>query len=172
MQRTFEFKLKKVTEAGEFEGLAAVYGNVDLGQDRILPGSFTRTLASSKVRPLLKGHGTSDDIGTVLLSDSPIGLVASGKLNLEKQNARDMHSDLKFYQAQGLSYGMSIGYETLQSKQNGDVRDLSELRLWECSLTLFPMNPQATVTSVKSFDQFAKAIDRHIQESKTWKPGF
>ncbi len=36
------FELKAVDEAGNFEGYAAVFNNVDLGDDVILPGAFTR----------------------------------------------------------------------------------------------------------------------------------
>jgi hypothetical protein len=32
--------------AGEFEALVAVFGNVDKGGDRIMPGAFTKTLAA------------------------------------------------------------------------------------------------------------------------------
>jgi HK97 family phage prohead protease len=38
----------------------------------------------------------------------------------------------------GVIKGMSIGFETLQSSINGDVRQLKELRLWEISVVTFP----------------------------------
>ncbi|WP_410318431.1 HK97 family phage prohead protease, partial [Klebsiella pneumoniae] len=39
------FELKAVDDAGNFEGYAAVFNNVDLGDDVILPGAFTRVKA-------------------------------------------------------------------------------------------------------------------------------
>ena len=36
------FELKSVDDAGNFEGYAAVFNNVDLGDDVILPGAFSR----------------------------------------------------------------------------------------------------------------------------------
>ena len=40
------FELKAVDEAGNFEGYAAVFNNVDLGDDVILPGAFTQVKAT------------------------------------------------------------------------------------------------------------------------------
>jgi hypothetical protein len=41
--KTFDLvEVKADGEAGEFSALASVFGNVDLGGDRMMPGSFTR----------------------------------------------------------------------------------------------------------------------------------
>ncbi|MBA6145890.1 HK97 family phage prohead protease, partial [Pseudomonas juntendi] len=39
-------ELKSVDDAGNFEAYAAVFNNVDLGDDVILPGAFTRVKAT------------------------------------------------------------------------------------------------------------------------------
>jgi phage head maturation protease len=44
-EKDFRFELKAVDADGTFVGLAAVYGNVDLGGDSIDAGAFKRTLA-------------------------------------------------------------------------------------------------------------------------------
>lgn len=46
------FELKSVDDAGNFEGYAAIFNNVDLGDDVILPGAFTRvkTTRSGKLK--------------------------------------------------------------------------------------------------------------------------
>jgi hypothetical protein len=36
-------KIKSLSDGGTFQGLAAVYGNVDLGGDSIAPGAFAST---------------------------------------------------------------------------------------------------------------------------------
>lgn len=150
--REIPFEIKSVSEKGEFEGIAAVYGNVDLGGDRIEKGAFTKTFQENGGRvPLLADHRIP--IGASLVTDSEEGMRVKGILNLEKQVARDIHSDLKFYQEHGITYGMSIGYDTVQSKRDGDVRVLKELKLYETSTTLFPMNPLARVEAVKSLQK-------------------
>lgn len=149
MNREFKFTIKSVLETGEFEGIAAVYENVDLGGDRIVRGALTKSIQSNNGRvPLLADHRIP--IGVSLLSDSPEGLGVKAILNLDKEVARDTHSDLKFYAANDVPYGMSIGYEAVKSDREGEVRVLRELKLWETSVTLFPMNPRATVQLVKA----------------------
>jgi HK97 family phage prohead protease len=64
-----------------------------------------------------------------------------------------MHSD-KSRQAYALLKakalrGLSIGFDTVRSVMKGKVRQLTEVKLFEISLTPFPMNELATVTSVK-----------------------
>jgi HK97 family phage prohead protease len=146
MQRSFELKLQKLTDAGEFSGYASTYGNTDSTGDVIISGAFTRTLQSGKERPLLYQH--RDPIGLVTLTDTPEGLVAKGKLSLDVQLAKDAYALLR----DGVIKAMSIGFETIKADYKGSVRYLSEIKLWEVSLVTFPANELATVTSVKSYN--------------------
>jgi HK97 family phage prohead protease len=147
MKRQFEFEIKSVGDEGMFTGLASTYGNVDLGSDMIMPGAFTKTLAEKHGQvPLLMGHDTGSPIGLATLTDSAAGLVVKGELVLEADGAKSAYALLK----KGVIRGLSIGYDTMKSTMDGGVRKLSELKLWEISLTAFPMNPDAMVTAVKS----------------------
>jgi phage head maturation protease len=50
-------EFKEVSEDGQFDGHAAVFGNVDLQGDKIKRGAFTRTLAETGGKwPVLMGH--------------------------------------------------------------------------------------------------------------------
>jgi len=140
----FPFEIKTATAEGEFEGLAATYGNEDSVGDMIEPGAFTKTLASAKDRPLFWQH--SDVVGVVRLEDSPGGLKARGRLTLAVQRAREAYALLK----DGAVRGLSIGFETIRSDFIGSVRHLREIKLWEVSLTPLPANEFAGVTAVKS----------------------
>jgi Escherichia/Staphylococcus phage prohead protease len=147
MRQQFRFECKSISPDGTFVGLGAVYNNVDLGNDMILPGAFTKTLnEKGREVPLLMGHDSKMPIGRAELSDSPQGLLVHGTLILEADGSRSAYALLKA----GVIKGLSIGYDTLKSKMVDGVRHLSELKLWEISLTAFPMNELATVTSVKS----------------------
>ncbi len=144
MQRAFELELKAIAADGTFEGLAATYGNVDSVGDRIMPGAFTRTLATSKERPLLLSHRAS--VGVVSLTDSPAGLFAKGRLSLGARDAQDAYALLK----DGALKAMSIGFETVKANWVGDVRELSEIKLWEVSLVATPANEMALISGVKN----------------------
>lgn len=179
MNREFKFELQKVEESGEFFGVAAVYGNVDLGGDILERGSLTKTIADNGGSfPLLADHRVP--IGIAHVSDSEVGLMTRGLLNLEKQAARDIHSDLKFYHSHNKPYGMSIGYDPVKKKKDGDFRILKEVRLVEISTTLFPMNPLARISDVKSTVKALLAsgpcaelkrmmdFDESLDASRTW----
>jgi HK97 family phage prohead protease len=146
MQRAFELKLKSLSEDGTFEGLAAVYSNVDDVGDLLEPGSLTKTLNASTSRTLLWQH--RDAIGTVELTDTQTAVVAKGKLTLAVQQAQEAYALMK----DGAVKGLSIGYETLKADYVGTVRHLREIKLWEVSLVWAPANPLATITAVKSAD--------------------
>jgi HK97 family phage prohead protease len=147
MKRQFQFEIKSIGEDGTFVGLASTYGNVDLGSDMVMPGAFTKTLAEKGGQvPLLMGHDQRAPIGLATLTDSPQGLMVKGELVLEADGAKSAYALLK----KGVIRGLSIGYDTVKSVMAGGVRQLSELKLWEISLTAFPMNPEAVVSGVKS----------------------
>ena len=150
MKREFHFECKSISPDGTFTGLGAVYNNVDLGGDLILPGAFTKTIAEKGGQvPLLMGHDSKSPIGLARLTDSAQGLQVQGELVLEADGSRSAYALLK----KGVIKGLSIGYDTVKSTMDGGIRKLSELKLWEISLTPFPMNPEAMITSVKGEDQ-------------------
>jgi HK97 family phage prohead protease len=161
-RNSFSLKIKSVAADGTFTGIGAVYNNTDLGGDRILPGAFSRTLAATKSYPLLWQHNPSDPIGSVKCTDSSQGLMVEGALLLADPTARKCYEFMK----SGIIRGLSIGYDTVKSSYVDDVRELSELRLWEISCVTFAMNPEAQVTSVKAMSdaersKHLKNIDMH-----------
>ena len=162
MELAFPLELKTLTKEGSFEGNASTYGNVDSGGDVVERGSFARTLAAGKTRKLLWAH--RDPVGSVELTDSPAGLHAKGNLNLEKQSGRDAYSDLKFYKEQGSPLGLSIGFQAVEADYAGEIRHLREIKLYEVSLVIYPMNEQAVVLGVKAAD--IARLQNEIEEFK------
>ena len=147
-------EVKEVTETGTFEGLASVYGNVDLGGDVVMPGAFkefVKTRDGSIV--LLDSHNTRAPIGKGQVIDSHMGLVIKGALNLKVSRSRDVHELMK----DGIINGLSIGFDILpngfEMREADGVRLLKELKLWEVSTVVFPMNQMATISAVKQAQQ-------------------
>jgi uncharacterized protein len=163
MQRNaFRFEVKSVDESGTFSGLASTYGNTDLGGDAVQPGAFTRTLQNAKGPwPLLAGHDPNQQIGYAQLSDTRDGLAVKGQLVLHTEKARQSYELMK---AKALR-GLSIGYDVVKSTMQNGTRLLQELKLYEISVTPFPMNELATVSSVKSDDSDAAARFKHVMEA-------
>jgi HK97 family phage prohead protease len=172
----FGLKIKSIDEtgSGSFVGLGAAYNNVDLGGDQILPGAFARTLAATKTFPLLWQHQSDNPIGTVTVTDSPQGLIVSGQLLMDLDQAKRAYLLIKAKVIKGLS----IGFECIQESFSDGVRQLKELRLWEISICTFPMNEEAVISSVKAMTDdergkhlrainvHRKAIDMHQRKMR------
>jgi len=146
-QKDFKFEIKSVDETGVFEGLLAVYNNVDQVGDIIEPGALGKTIAESGgVVTLLWQHDTKQPIGTLRLTDSPTALLCRGQLVLSVKQAQDAYALMKA----GALKGLSIGYRVVrQAMSDNGIRRLKELVLLEGSLVTFAANPLAQVTAVK-----------------------
>lgn len=145
------FELKAVDDAGNFEGYAAVFNNVDLGDDVILPGAFTRvkTTRGGKLKLALY-HDLTRLVGAADYNQDDHGLFLKGKVNLAVSYARDAYELMK---AEILD-SMSIGFNTIKAdfeeRAGRRVRIIKEAELWEASFVPFGMNPAAQVLTVKS----------------------
>jgi len=148
------FEVKEVGDDGVFSGYAAIFNNVDLGNDKILPGAFIESLQRNKGKiPIYADHRTHIGYNLQAEEDSR-GLKVKGQLNLEVQLAREKHALAKQAKEVGGKMGLSIGYSTIDRAYEDDVRLLKKLDLFEYSLTAIPMNPKASVTAIKTHADF------------------
>jgi HK97 family phage prohead protease len=140
-------------DAGELEGYASVFGNVDLDNDVVLPGAFKKTLADwSKSRqplPLIADHKLSTEgvIGSVRHAEEDgVGLRVRAGFS-RTQKAQDIRANM----IDGHLRGMSFTYEAIRSfpgKVAGkSARFLQELRLFEVTVSPFPINQLATASA-------------------------
>lgn len=145
------FELKAVDDAGNFEGYAAVFNNVDLGDDVILPGAFTqvKTTRGGKLK-LAVYHDLTRLVGAADFTQDDHGLLLKGRVNLAVSYARDAYELMKA----DILDSMSIGFNTIKAdfeeRAGRRVRIIKEAELWEASFVPFGMNPAAQVLTVKS----------------------
>lgn len=144
-------EVKEVKEDGTFEGLASMYGNVDLGGDVIEKGAFKEFVYTKdgQIR-MFDSHNTRVPVGKGRVTDTHIGLAIAGKLNLKLPAARIVHELM----LDEITDGLSIGFDVLSGGSETDekgIRHLTGIKLWEVSPVVFPMNPEARITAVKSF---------------------
>jgi HK97 family phage prohead protease len=163
-----DLDVKSISTEGAFTGYAATFGNEDLGRDVVMPGAFTKSLArrsAAKVKMLFQ-HDPSEPIGiwTTLAEDGK-GLRAQGQLILDTVKGREVHALMRA----GALDGLSIGFRTLKDRfdRAKGVRYVEEVDLPEISVVTFPMNPRATVASVKGHDfERARALVAAINRAK------
>lgn len=167
MIKTIDFALttKSLGDAGEFEGYASTFGNVDLGGDVVEPGAFIDGLVgarkSSRFIPMLWQHQQDQPIGKWLdMAEDTKGLWVKGQIILDADPvAQRAYAKLKAGALGGLSIGYVVptGGATPDDKRRGVTR-LTKVDLREISLVTMPMNPEAKVTGVKA--EFIELRDR------------
>jgi hypothetical protein len=132
----------------EFEGYGAVFRNVDLGGDVILPGAFKASLdAQERLPPMFWMHQPDQVPGKWLaMREDRHGLLVKGVL-ADTELGRETHTLLKMEAVTGLS----IGYYVKDQEFTDDgSRILKEVELVETSIVSMPMNPLAQVSAVKT----------------------
>ena len=146
--RNYNLKLKGLTDTGEFEGVASVYGNKDSYGDVVEAGAFTKTIQENPEIPVLYQH--YDPIGKGTVEDSTGGLLIRGKLLLEVKQAQEAYALAKA----NIVKGLSIGYRVIKDEWDSakQVRRLLEVKLYEVSLVTVPANELAGITGIKGFD--------------------
>src|ERR1019366_6085253 len=95
--KSCRLEIKQLDESGQFIGLAAVFGNVDLGDDLIEAGAFSKSLADGGAStPLLWNHDTGEPIGVARLTETHAGLEVAGQLSFtDNPTARRTYSLMK-----------------------------------------------------------------------------
>ncbi len=142
-------------------GLCAIFGNIDLGGDRILPGAFARSLQERKTRIAhLWQHDidnpptavileirevTRNDVPADVLDEYPetLGGLLVTRRYLDTPRAEEILQGIKSRAITGMSFGYDIpkGGSTYEKVGTQTVRNLREIKLIEVSDTILPMNP-------------------------------
>jgi uncharacterized protein len=145
----FWLEQKTIDDEGVIEGLAAGFGNVDDGGDRIAPGAFAKSLKGRTSLPMLLYHDSRMPAGVWTdFAETPKGLKVKGRFSLSSSIGREAYAMAK----DGALAALSIGYRAVREKFEGAVRELIEIKLFEVSLVSVPMNERATITGVKGQD--------------------
>lgn len=158
--------------SGEFTALVSVFGNVDLVGDRVMPDAFTNTLAAWKASgdpiPIIWSHDWQDPfahIGFVTNAVvTPKGLQLSGKNDVEKPFAKQVHDLLVARRVKNWSFA----YDVINEKRASDgANELLELGLIEAGPTLVGANTSTDTISAKALLDAAAAKDLASRASTT-----
>lgn len=155
---------------GEFTALVSVFGNVDLVNDRVMPGAFTKTIeewqGKSESVPVIFSHKHDDPmayIGEVNPSDlmqTSRGLFVKGSLDLSNPYAEQTFKLMQ----RGAVKAFSFGYTVPKEQKGADgARELHEIELFEVGPTFQGANPDAGVLTVKSAADALLAPKTHQQ---------
>ena len=155
-------------EYGLFEGYGSVFGNKDLGNDVIEKGAFTKSIKrrTNKGIKLLYQHKSDMPIGVFdEIREDDHGLVVKGRLALKTQAGAEAYELLKMGALDGLSIGFRVNPSEVSYDKRNNKRMIKEVDLMEVSLVTFPMNPQATVRSVKGEQYSIREWEKGLRDA-------
>jgi Escherichia/Staphylococcus phage prohead protease len=172
-------EFKAVGDHGEVEGFASVFGNIDEDNDVALPGMFKVTLEHwSRARqplPLIADHElkTSGVIGSVRdARETAEGLrYRAGFASTQKAQ------DVRRLVLEGHLGGSSFTYQPVKTsrgvKDGQQVRFLHEVRLFEITITPFPMNQMAMIAAkgVGAGGDDVHQVVEELAELERWARG-
>lgn len=172
--KAISVEIESVTEAGVILGYASLFGEVDQGNDVVMPGAFKAGLdrRAGRKMPMLFMHDQGNVIGHwTEVSEDDKGLRVKGQVNLEYEDGRTAYARLKA----GDVSGLSIGYRAVRATRDKStgIRSLHEVDLWEVSVVTFPMLESAQVDGIKaagiSIPDLRSMTERQIQDALTGK---
>lgn len=159
---------KALTEEGTFEGYGSVFDVLDLDNEIVVPGAFTKSLKERGEGgiKMLWQHRSDEPVGIwPKVEEDARGLLVQGQFALKAIRGRDAYELLKIKALDGLSIGFRrVKWEV---DQDTGITRLTEIDLWEISPVTFPANTQARVFAVKHDDETLKALAELAQGVET-----
>lgn len=155
-------KVKAVGEsdAGVFEAIVSVFGNIDSYGDRVVKGAFAKTLedwaASGNPIPVYWSHRMDDpdyNIGYVLEAEErDEGLWVKAQIDLDAPKSKQVHKLLKGGRVTQFSFAYDIeDYSIVKDEDTGrDVFELRQVKVYEVGPTPIGANQETELLSVKS----------------------
>jgi HK97 family phage prohead protease len=157
------FDLAKASTSGavgEFQALVSVFGNVDGGGDRILPGAFTKTLAKWRTSgdpvPVIWSHDWKSPDAHIGVADphdvveTDRGLLVRGQLDIDDNpTASRVYKLMKRRSLKEFSFGYKVPPGGERRGKDG-ANELIEIDLVEVGPTLKGMNPATELHGVKA----------------------
>lgn len=172
-----EFKADEASPFS-FTGYGSVFDTVDSYGDTIVNGAFRASLkewkAKGKLPKLLLQHGgggwfaqAADDLVPIgkweEMKEDDHGLFVRGRLfDVDTDRVKATYAAMR----EGELDGLSIGFKTRKWKydEETEVRTLTEIELWECSIVTFPANDPARIEQVRSADDEAPPTERRFEQ--------
>lgn len=147
--------VKDVTEKGIVTIQITQFDKKDSDGDRLMKGALTKTWQEGTQRHLVDHKlGVSTLVGAPIKKDAESGIIES-KLNLNKQIARDLFEDYKFFQEAGQSLQHSHGFMGIKGKVEKNEfggRDFYEVKQFEYSTVVFGAVSDTPLHGIKSLE--------------------
>lgn len=167
--KSYKAEVMEIAEKGIVTIALSRFDNEDMGGDIARKGAFARTFKEgiNRIKHYLDHQlKYSALVGLpVKMWESDTHAIAESALNIEKQSARDLFSDYKFYRDNGRTLEHSFGYLTTKGKARARGEEILELKMFEYSTVGMGMNPETPLLDLKSFDEGdISALETHLRK--------
>ena len=152
---------------GRVQALVSVFGNVDHGGDRVMPGAFAETLAEWQAKgdpiPFIWSHQWGDPeafVGAIEPADAKEtedGLLVEASMFLDQPKAAKVFDLLKRRVVTQFSFGYETRAASFVDEDGQTVRQLDSIGLFEAGPTLLGMNPDTQLLEAASLLTGGKA---------------
>lgn len=158
--KDYKSEVVDVAEKGIVTIAISRFDNEDLGGDIVRKGAFVKTFKEGGDRikhyiDHLMKQAYNVGLPVKMYETDTHGVVESA-LNLEKQIARDLYADYKFFNEHGKSLTHSFGYETIKGKARQRGEEIFEVKMYEYSTVGLSMNPETPMLDLKAFDDYTQ----------------
>lgn len=153
---------------GVFEALVSVFGNVDLGGDRMVPGAFVRTLKERGLPPIYWNHDWRlGPIGhTEAAEEREKGLWVRGALfvgdDVADPTVRRLHAGMKAGAIREFSFAYDVKGDRTVTEDGEEIRELVDVDLFEVGPVTVGMNPDTELLEVAGAGLVAPARKRAV----------
>lgn len=177
-QKTVTADIKAVDSEGsdlpsQFTGYAAVFNNVDLGGDKIIPGAFAESLAKRYPSggagiPVYWNHNLGDPFANVGITSNAVedghGLRVTADLDTATPYGEQVARLLKAGRVTQMSFSFDVLEGAFVDSEDGFFYELRKLDLFEVSVVPIGMNQETEILSVKSAMEAKSDRDPEISE--------
>lgn len=153
--------VKAADGRGTATALVSVFGNVDHGGDRVMPGAFAKTLEAWRAKgdpiPVVWSHDWGNpesfvgEADPADIKETPEGLVVPMTFDMDRPRGEQVHHLLKSRRVTQFSFGyFASDYKMTEDPEYGQVRELTQIDLFEVGPTLLGMNPSTQLLEAAS----------------------
>lgn len=167
-----DIKARQDGSKGIVDALVSVIGNVDLGNDRIMPGAFKNTINEWQMKgdplPVIWSHEWDKPeahVGFVdpsNMEETPEGLKVRMQFDLDRPFAEQVFHLLKSRRVTQFSFGYFARKFEMVQEDGKDIRELLDLEVFEVGPTLLGMNPATQLLNAASASRLLHPTNQTI----------
>lgn len=163
--KSFKYHVKEINPQGIVTIAISKFDNRDAADDILRKGAFLKTFqeGGNRIKHVLDHELKYQSVVglPVKMYETDSHAVVESKLNLEKQLAKDLFSDYKFFADNGKTLEHSYMYEVIKTNENEEIKgqDIAEVKMYEYSTVALGCNEHTPLIDLKSLKSQSEVLE-------------